>query len=149
MSAIDESGAPPIGYGNPPAATRFKKGHTGNRKGRPRGSENITKVAARLFDTKVPVRIGDKVIQLPFLLALTRSLKAGAMQGDSKAMRALSELMEAVGYYDEKPEQELPGMLVISGLHPNEDEWLWGRARDHYRAEMKRRTTEAEQKSGK
>jgi Family of unknown function (DUF5681) len=133
-----------IGYGCPPTATQFKKGYCGNKKGRPRGAQTITKIAARLFDSKVPVRIGEKTSMLPYFVALTRSLKAGAMQGDAKAMRAISELMEALGYYEEKPEPELKGVLVLSGVEPpNMEEWLWCYARSHARAEMRRRRTEA------
>jgi len=31
----------PVGYGNPPKESRFKKGQSGNRRGRPKGSKNL------------------------------------------------------------------------------------------------------------
>ena len=36
----DKKGDYTVGYGKPPTATRFKKGQSGNPKGRPKGSRN-------------------------------------------------------------------------------------------------------------
>ena len=36
-----------VGYGNPPQHTRFKKGQSGNPRGRPKGTLNLATVLAR------------------------------------------------------------------------------------------------------
>jgi uncharacterized protein DUF5681 len=38
--ATKKSTRQPVGYGRPPLATRFRKGHSGNPKGRPKGARN-------------------------------------------------------------------------------------------------------------
>ncbi len=37
-----------VGYGKPPKATRFRKGRSGNPKGRQRGDENLLSVFKRM-----------------------------------------------------------------------------------------------------
>ena len=135
---MDDATAKAIGFGNPPTETRFRSGRSGNAKGRPRQSQSVKAIATRLFDAKIPVRIGEKTTSLPFLLALAHTLKAGALNGDAKMTRAFSRVMEALGYYNEEPKSETRGVLVVSGIRPNEDEWLWAVALDRMRREKKR-----------
>jgi len=47
-----------VGYGNPPEATRFKKGISGNPRGRPRGSLNVATVLMRTLRKKVVINEG-------------------------------------------------------------------------------------------
>ena len=48
-----KSGNYEVGYGKPPQHTQFKKGHSGNIKGRPRGSRN----ASTLLDEALRERV--------------------------------------------------------------------------------------------
>lgn len=75
-----------IGYGKPPRQTQFRKGQSGNPKGRPKGSKNAATILRELMDRKIPVRAGGgparpiKVIEA----ILTRVTEA-ALRGDTKA----------------------------------------------------------------
>src|SRR5665213_2965885 len=49
-----------IGYGRPPKATRFRKGRSGNPKGRPSGDENLLSVFKRMVTKRIKIKEGDK-----------------------------------------------------------------------------------------
>jgi Family of unknown function (DUF5681) len=44
-----------VGYGKPPRHTRFKKGQSGNLKGRPKGSQNLTTLLSEALNERVIV----------------------------------------------------------------------------------------------
>jgi hypothetical protein len=50
-----------VGYGRPPVHSRFKKGQSGNPKGRPRGRRSVASILHKILGEKVSVREGDKV----------------------------------------------------------------------------------------
>jgi hypothetical protein len=86
-----------VGYGKPPVAKRFRKGRSGNPRGRPRGTTArrleaiILKEAYRL----VKVKEGDNVELVPAIRAILRSQIAHAAKGNGPAQRALIESVRA------------------------------------------------------
>lgn len=49
-----------VGYCNPPIESRFKKGHSGNIKGRPKGDKNINTLLKKEVNEKLPAVINGK-----------------------------------------------------------------------------------------
>jgi len=45
-----------IGFGKPPKHTQFRKGQSGNPKGRPKGSKNINVLIRKALEEKVTVK---------------------------------------------------------------------------------------------
>lgn len=93
-----------VGYGKPPAATRFKSGKSGNPRGRPKGSTNKAKRPALneermksiLLDEAyrtIKVNEGLGQISVPMAQAVIRSLAVNAVKGNQRAQRLFTELL--------------------------------------------------------
>lgn len=86
-----------IGYRRPPASGRFKKGSSGNPKGRPKGAKNfLTLLEQELAQTIVVTENGKKK-SISRLQAMVKRLVAGAMQGDQKQLLTLVEILRKSG----------------------------------------------------
>lgn len=93
-----------VGYGRPPENTRFKKGRSGNPKGRPRGSRNKKpalndeRLKGIILDEAyrtITVRDGHRDVNIPMAQAVVRSLAVNAAKGQHRAQRLFSELLTA------------------------------------------------------
>lgn len=136
------------GYKKPPLYGRFKKRRSGNKKGRPLGRQNLAKIAAKVFETRILIKIGDEMVKLPLLEALVRVHMTKALRGDAKSQRAFALLMDELGFFDDKiDEEQQHGVLLFRGLRPqNEEEWLFFVHRsEQLRRERPDETAEAKQ----
>lgn len=135
MSGLSEE---EVGYGRPPAATRFQKGHSGNPKGRPKKRHREVPCDAALGQM-VTIRDGGKercvTAAEAFLLQLTRK----GLAGDHTAARASLEAIEAARA---KRGEDLPRItaLVWQPVHSGADAILdaLGIARRKYPTDEKR-----------
>ena len=76
-----------VGYAKPPAETRFKKGKSGNPKGRPKGSRNLSSILDEALEQKVIIRENGKPREVSKLEAMVLQLVNKAEQGDHRAMQ--------------------------------------------------------------
>jgi len=77
-----------VGRGRPPRHTRFKMGQSGNPKGRPRGSRNISAIIAQVMAEKIAVTENGRKRTIPTREAIIRGLRNDALMGNQKS-RAL------------------------------------------------------------
>jgi len=81
-----------VGYRSPPEATRFKKGASGNPRGRPKGSLNVSTVLTRTLREKVVVNQNGRRRTVTKLEAALKQLVDQAAAGNLRALRHLTAL---------------------------------------------------------
>ena len=85
-----------VGYGKPPKAKQFKRGKSGNPKGRPKGSLNLATDLTAELGEHITVREDGRPRKVSKQRALIKSLMAKALQGDIRAMASLLALYARV-----------------------------------------------------
>lgn len=77
-----------VGRGKPPKETQFKKGTSGNPKGRPKGSKNIRTILKEQFLKPVTVTQNGKQTTMAVIAVVSARLVNKAAKGDDhKAMK--------------------------------------------------------------
>jgi hypothetical protein len=83
-----------VGYRKPPSHTRFRKGASGNPKGRPRGGKNfLTVLKNELFGT-IRITEGGRTYVVTKLAALIKARISRSLQGDKRDADRIFTLME-------------------------------------------------------
>lgn len=82
-----------IGYGKPPQHTRFRKGESGNRRGRPKGTQNLKADLLAELGEQVLVREGQVEKRISKQRALVKSLLAKGIRGETRASAILLGMM--------------------------------------------------------
>ena len=79
---------------NPSHLTRFKKGMSGNPKGRPKGARNLSSIVLEAARAPVAVTINGKTINISRVQATAMQLAAKAAAGDQNAMVKFLNLVD-------------------------------------------------------
>jgi hypothetical protein len=85
-----------VGYGKPPRRTRFKKGQSGNPKGRPKGAKNAATILNETLNERVIITENGRRKAITKKEALFKQLVNKAVSGDPRHTRMLLEAMDAV-----------------------------------------------------
>ena len=86
-----------IGYGRPPVHSRFKKGESGNPKGRPKGAKSMKALLEEALSSSVTIMEGGVPRKTELRRLLFKSLVGKAVKGDARSTAVLVKLMEQYG----------------------------------------------------
>jgi hypothetical protein len=81
-----------VGYRKPPKQTRFKRGKSGNPKGRPKGVRNFSTDVLSTLQSPIKVNNGGRARNISTQLATLLVLRDKALRGDLKAADHLLDL---------------------------------------------------------
>ncbi len=115
-----------VGYKQPPEHPRFKKGVSGNPKGRPRGKK--TKTAFEVFnaalDRRITVKTADGETRLRLVEAIALSLVQQAAKGDRHARKEVMAFMKLRGDLVAPAPQSQVGVVVVERPAATNAEWM-------------------------
>src|SRR5262245_3868094 len=83
-----------VGYGKPPKATRFRKGRSGNPRGRPRGSRNFASLMEEALAEPVMINENGRRRKATKLEVIVKQLVNKAAQGDHRSIQLLMAYAE-------------------------------------------------------
>ena len=89
--ANNDSGDYEVGRGKPPRDTQFKKGQSGNPRGRPRGSRNLRSLIKKELRELIIVNENGRQKELTKREAMVKRLVNSALAGDRKLLPYLVE----------------------------------------------------------
>jgi hypothetical protein len=85
-----------VGYQKPPEKSRFKKGRSGNPKGRPNGTKNLKTDLNEELQEQILVHEGTSAMKISKQRAIVKTLIAKTLKGDARAATTLTSMMYRV-----------------------------------------------------
>ena len=87
-----------VGYGRPPKHTRFRKGQSGNPKGKQKGRRSLKTMVREIFEKRVQIQVNGKAISMSMGEALLLRAVNDGLSGDRHAKAIALQLLERFGY---------------------------------------------------
>jgi hypothetical protein len=110
------SGAPnssyDVGYGKPPKANQFRKGRTGNPRGRKQGEENIISAFKRHVLKRVKIKEGDQARSITLAEVVVLKNYNAALQKNPFAMNNIFRLAETSGEFVDRTDAKQVGRPI-------------------------------------
>ena len=85
-----------VGYGKPPRHTRFKKGQSGNPRGRPSGSKNLSTLVIEALNELVVVAENGGRRKITKRQAIITQLVNQSAKADWRATKLLLDILQAI-----------------------------------------------------
>ena len=97
-----------VGYGKPPPETRFKKGQSGNPKGRPAGAKNLSILLAEALNERVIVADDGGHRKITKREAIVKQLVNRSATADLRAVKILLDMLRDIEGRTEAASPEPP-----------------------------------------
>src|SRR5438309_11639007 len=95
-----------VGYGKPPQHTRFRKGRSGNPKGRPKRAESFARLARRTLNERIAIKENGERRVISKLEAVLKQLINKAATGDARAIREIIKLQPLIAQQDQAEDKK-------------------------------------------
>lgn len=102
-----------VGFGRPPKETQFKKGQSGNSKGRPKGARGFKTDLKYELSQRMTISENGKSMKLSKQQIILKQLAGKAMKGDIRAINKLTDLAVGVLGVEDEPTKG-PASLALS-----------------------------------
>jgi hypothetical protein len=100
-----------VGYGKPPAHTRYKKGQSGNPAGRRKGSKNFSTVLLEALQETVVIQQNGKTKKISKQQAAVKQAVHKAASGDLRAFSLIASLTTQI---EQSAEREPNSAIVLN-----------------------------------
>ena len=95
-----------VGYGKPPLETRFKRGQSGNPRGRPRGAKNLATLLDEALNELVVVNENSGRRRISKRKAALKQLVNEAAKGNWRALKLLVDILQDIERRSEPQTEE-------------------------------------------
>jgi len=92
----DNEGDYEVGYGKPPRETRFKRGQSGNPRGRPPGAKNLSTLLNEALNESVVVTENGGRKRISKRRAAFKQLVNDAAKGEWRALKLLVDILQDI-----------------------------------------------------
>ena len=92
----DDEGDYQVGYGKPPLHTRFKKGQSGNPRGRPPGAKNLSTLLNEALNEPVVITENGGRKKVSKRQASLKQLVNEAAKGNWRALKLLVDILQDI-----------------------------------------------------
>jgi hypothetical protein len=113
-----------VGYKKPPRANQFRKGRSGNPRGRKSGDENLLSVFKRIAQQRVKINDAGKIRTISMADAVILQNYKAALQKDQSAMSNLFRLAEEAGELVDRTDPKQVGKPGFFPRRMSMEEWL-------------------------
>jgi len=107
-----------VGYGRPPRSKQFKKGQSGNPKGRPKATKNVSTMLEEVFFRKIQISENGRRREVTMVEAILRQLVNGAVKGE---MRHIDRVLKLLPYVQEARDAALAAESRGTLVDPGDD----------------------------
>ena len=122
---VSSDGPYEVGYGKPPKANQFRKGQTGNPRGKRRGEENLISAFKRHVLKRIKMKAGDTIRTITLAEAVILKNYNAALQKDSFAMGNIYRLAESSGeFVDLTDSKQVGGQIAVPIRAKSTEEFL-------------------------
>jgi predicted phage terminase large subunit-like protein len=122
-----------VGYGKPPEHSRFRKGQSGNPRGKVKGRKSLKAILAEELSVRMTIGINGKQVTASRQQLMVQTLTARAAAGDTRAAKMVIELVLQV--FGADGQDGAPALVGAGSEHPRgADRGLWwGRCKERVR----------------